>query len=290
MVWCTIPVMQEHAVPVSMGSPRFQTRDVGSCLVTVVWFPPGAVLEPHAHDRPTFAVILSGGFELAFGNPAMRRPRLPCPAGTVLTQPAGETHANYIADGGAAGVVLQPDDRTDALPEPCTKLLARVHHFRDGPIAAKARQLAREMTAPDDLTPLAVESLAWEMLAEAARLEARGALRGEAPRWLHRAVEFVHHRYRESLRIDEVAQAAGVHPAHLAAVFRKVHRVPLGTYMRRLRVEWAADRLIDTEEPLAVIAAKAGFADQAHLTRCFKRVTATTPALYRRIRRRSTPQ
>jgi AraC family transcriptional regulator len=92
----------------------------------------------------------------------------------------------------------------------------------------------------------------------------------------------VHARFREHLRIDEIAHAAGVHPAHLAAVFRRVHRMPLGSYVRRLRVDWAADRLIGTNNPISAIAAEAGFADQAHLTRWFRRVTGVTPAAYRR--------
>jgi len=94
--------MPERAVPVHMGSPRFETYDARSSLVTLLWFPPGAVLEPHVHDSPTFAVILSGGFDLAFTNPAIPRQRLSCPRGTILTQPAGERFAplRIVQDGG----------------------------------------------------------------------------------------------------------------------------------------------------------------------------------------------
>ena len=82
-----------------------------------------------------------------------------------------------------------------------------------------------------------------------------------------------------------MARAAGVRPAHLAAVFRKVHRIPLGTYVRRLRVDWVAEQLIRTDAPIALIAAEAGFADQAHLTRVFRRALGSTPGEYRKARR-----
>jgi AraC family transcriptional regulator len=239
------------------------------------------------HDRATFAVILEGGFDLTLATGGVGDRTIACPAGTVLTQPAGERHANHIASEGAQGVVLQPDTATGALPARCLALLDRINHFRDGPIAAAARGLARELAAPDDVTPLAIEGLVLEILAEAARLDQRIGLRHrELQKWLIRATELVHTRFREHLRIDEIADAAGVHPAHLAAVFRRVHRMPLGSYVRRLRVDWAADRLIGTSMPISAIAAEAGFADQAHLTRWFRRVTGVTPAAYRLARRR----
>lgn len=275
-------MLRESAVPVSQWSPRFRAREVPRCLVTHVWFPPGVVLAPHVHDRPTFAVILEGGFDLTLAMGIGDR-TLACPAGTVLTQPAGERHANHIAPDGARGVVLQFDTANDALPARCLALLDRINHFRDGPIAAAAWSLARELAAPDDVTPLAIEGLVLEILAEAARLDQRiGRPHGKLPTWLIRSTELVHARFREHLRIDEIAHAAGVHPAHLAAVFRRVHRMPLGSYVRRLRVDWAADRLIGTNNPISAIAAEAGFADQAHLTRLFRRVTGVTPAAYRR--------
>lgn len=278
--------MPRSSVPVSKWSPRFQTREVPRCMVTHVWFPPGVILETHEHDRSTFAVILAGGFDLVLRSTNNGSRTYDCPAGTILTQPAGVRHANHIAANGAQGVVLQPDTVAGALPERCLAMLDRINHFRDGPIAAAARGLARELAAPDDLTPLAIEGLVMEILAEAARLDREiGIHRTQPPRWLITATDLVHARFRENLRIDEIAGAAGVHAAHLASVFRRVHRIPIGNYMRRLRVDWAADQLIGTDLPISEIAAEAGFADQAHLTRWFRRVMGATPAAYRRSRR-----
>ncbi len=278
--------MPKSSVPVSNWSPRFQMREVPRCTVTHVWFPPGVILETHEHDRSTFAVILAGGFDLVLQTPGVGSRTFACPAGTILTQPAGTRHANHIASTGAQGVVLQPETVAEALPERCRAMLDRINIFRDGPIAAAARTLARELAAPDDLTALAIEGLVLEILAEAARLDREtGIHRSQPPRWLITATDLVHARFRENPRIDEIAGVAGVHAAHLAAVFRRVHRMPIGNYMRRLRVDWAADRLIGSDLPISVIAADAGFADQAHLTRWFRRVMGATPAAYRRERR-----
>jgi AraC-like DNA-binding protein len=41
------------------------------------------------------------------------------------------------------------------------------------------------------------------------------------------------------------------------------------------------DRLRDSEDPVAKIAVAAGFFDQSHFTRAFKRIVGTTPARFR---------
>jgi AraC-like DNA-binding protein len=53
-------------------------------------------------------------------------------------------------------------------------------------------------------------------------------------------------------------------------------------FIRTRRIEWSMDRLRDTGDPVAEIAVGAGFFDQSHFTRCFKRMVGTTPARFRR--------
>lgn len=272
-------------VPVTMGSPRYTVRELRRFLVTHAWFPPGAVLEPHVHDRPTFAVILRGGFDLQFFSPAIRRKKLASPAGAIFTEPAGEKHANAVSEEGASVIVFQPDPDESDLPLEGLRLLDRINHFRHGRVSTIAQEIETELLQPDGLSPLAVEALALEMLVTSARLDADHVGPGEMQRWMTRTIEFVHEHFREPLRIPDVAAVAGVHPAHLAATFRRIHRMPLGTYTRKLRVRWAADALARTDESISGIAFRAGFADQAHLTRVFKSETGTTPGRYRRRRR-----
>lgn len=272
-------------VPVTMGSSDARTLDAGSVRATHAFFPEDTHLEAHTHDRPTFAVMLEGGFDLAFTSPAVRCRELDCSSGTIFTEPAGETHGNVIHGGGARVVVLQPDLEDERF-EPVRRMLSdRINHFRHGRIAANARRVAREIARPDTLSVVALEALALEMMVEASRVERRPTASDAVSAWFRRAEDYVHASFRAAPRIADVAEVAGVHPAHLATVFREVYDVPLGTYLRKLRVEWVADRLAGGDEPIADLAFRAGFADQAHLTRTFKRMTGWTPAAYRRSRR-----
>jgi AraC family transcriptional regulator len=98
----------------------------------------------------------------------------------------------------------------------------------------------------------------------------------------------VHASFREPLRIGAVAREVNVHPSHLARAFRQHFRMPLGSYVRKLRLEWVASELLGSEDSLANVALAAGFADQSHLTRAFKCHTGLTPQAYRRTRPRPT--
>jgi AraC family transcriptional regulator len=103
-----------------------------------------------------------------------------------------------------------------------------------------------------------------------------------APPWFGRVKELLHEGFHEPLRMGDLAREAGVHPVHLARVFRKFENRTPGEYQQRLQVRAACELLQDAEWPLAVIAAECGFADQSHFTRLFRRMTGTTPAQFRR--------
>jgi AraC family transcriptional regulator len=73
-----------------------------------------------------------------------------------------------------------------------------------------------------------------------------------------------------------------VHPAHLSRAFRTYFKVSVGSYVRRLRLDWAREELARSTTSLATVALAAGFADQSHFTRAFKRHTGLTPQRFRR--------
>ena len=104
-----------------------------------------------------------------------------------------------------------------------------------------------------------------------------------APRWFHRVKERLHEDFREPLRMRDLARDAGVHPVHLARVFRRLENRTPGEYQQRLQVRAACELLRHPDWPLAVIAAECGFADQSHFTRVFRRMAGTTPARFRKV-------
>ena len=74
----------------------------------------------------------------------------------------------------------------------------------------------------------------------------------------------------------------GVHPVTLARAFRRTFGCTIGEYLRRLRIERAAEQLATGTQPLAEIALAAGFADQSHFSNVFRRRVGMSPSAYRR--------
>lgn len=274
--------MSAAAVPVTLGSTSSRGADVDGFLATRVAFPPLLKLPLHTHDRATVAVILRGSFD-----GLMRSGSHPCPQASILTEPPGEPHGNLFERAGADVLTIQPDPARLELLEPLAGVLGEVNHLRDLAVAALAGRICTELREPDAVSPFAVEGLILELLAQLARLPNPPGPRASRrpPRWLGQARDILHDRYSDQLRVADVASAVGVHPVHLTRLFRLHYGAPVGAYLRGLRLTWAAGMLSDSNETIAQIAFQAGFFDQSHFTRVFKRQFGLTPLAYRRAAR-----
>ena len=275
----TLSTASTALVPITMGASGAATLALDDFLVTDAYFPPHAYLPPHVHARASFAIMLEGSFDIAIGNRDYA-----CEPHSAVTEPAEERHDNRLGTMGAHVVVVQPDAAAVERLGPCGRWFEEVHHARKTPVCAAAWRIARELRTPDSATPVAVEGLVLEMLALASRRSwsGDGPHGASAPRWLTRVREELHDRFLDPPHIRDLAATAGVHPDHLARTFRLRFGVPIGSYLRRLRLDWAATRLETSDEGISAIALDAGFADQSHFTRTFKRHTGLTPQTYRR--------
>jgi AraC family transcriptional regulator len=81
--------------------------------------------------------------------------------------------------------------------------------------------------------------------------------------------------------LGDLGKIAGVSPLHFSREFRRLYGMNSAQYIRRLRLEWAAQSLRKRDQSLAEIASAAGFSDQSHFTRWFKRQFGVTPAAFR---------
>jgi AraC-like DNA-binding protein len=90
----------------------------------------------------------------------------------------------------------------------------------------------------------------------------------------------IHDDYTANLTADQLAAAAGCSRFAAYRTFTQAYGLAPSDYQRQLRVR-AARRLLIRGVTPAVAAAEAGFADQAHLTRWFRRYYGVTPGAYR---------
>ena len=262
-------------VAVTAGASRVEELAVSFGRVASMRFPARLELPAHAHPDANIAVVLSGGW-LGAGAP----PERDVSTSSVLVEPAGAVLARRF--GAVETAVVNLSLEAGRLGAVVAEATQRFLHLHDPYIELLARRAANELDEPDDVSPLAIEAAALELVARVARsvgLERR-------PAWLGRARAVLHDRYADSLSLNEIAEAIGVEPERLARGFRQAYGESLGDYLRRIRVNAAAQLLASTDEPISAVAGEVGFADQSHLTRWFGRYLETTPGKYRGSARR----
>jgi AraC family transcriptional regulator len=120
-----------------------------------------------------------------------------------------------------------------------------------------------------------------------ARIEQTHAA-GAGPRlaaWQKRRVlEHMEAHLASPLRNKELAALVDYSEFHFNVAFRNSLGASPHEFLIRRRIERAQQLMLATGMPLCDIASECGLADQAHLSRLFRRVVGETPAAWRRER------
>ena len=113
----------------------------------------------------------------------------------------------------------------------------------------------------------------------------RGGLSTAAKR---RVLELMDAHLDSNVSVQLLADEVGLSPAHFARAFKETMGIAPHQYLLHLRLE-RSRRMLDADNAtLADVAQRAGFADQAHFTRFFKREYGVTPGIVLKSRQRST--
>jgi len=249
-------------------------RRVSGLVLAEVAYEPGQQIHRDTHPHAQFVLVLKGSLTEHDGGAGVAHG-----PSTLLFRRPDEPISYRVEGGGARCLVVDMDDSWLGRARQQAPLLTRSVAFRRGLLLHLAQRLYGEFRQRDEVSRLAVESLALGVLAEASRREA--AARPAVPLWLLVAMALIEERFCEPLSLAAVAKSVGVHPVHLARTFRRVHQTTVSAYVRQLRVDFARTLLVGPAG-LSEIACAAGFCDQSHFSRCFKRQTGLTPAEYRR--------
>jgi AraC family transcriptional regulator len=248
------------------------SREVDGFIFREIFHSAGVSVPKHTHENAHVGVILRGGFEERCEGRV-----LDCRPMSVSYLGPGMSHSDEFRHDVHCFVFEISCERLARLSE--TLRLDRPVMQNRGPLAWLTIRLYSEARAGDTASSLSIAGLSTEILAA---LCGHDEVRlGHPPAWLARTHELLNDRFSDELAHDEIAAAAGVHPVHLASVFRRHYGCTIGEYIRRMRLEHACRRLTHPGEPLADIALTAGFFDQSHFTRTFKRYTGATPRQYR---------
>jgi AraC-like DNA-binding protein len=208
--------------------------------------------------------------------------------GTLILAEPGETHAVESVEGAFDVHVLSVNIETvseltradaDGLRDgvsfrgPLTRDLRAVRAFR---------ALASALGDPTSESLLVEERLmsTLEALSRAYAGRAATPAPSDDARSVGRARARLDDMFQESVTLDALAAESGLPKPRFLRAFKRLVRVAPHAYQVQLRVDHAR-RLLAEGREIADAASAAGFFDQSHLHRHFRRLIGLTPAEYR---------
>jgi len=242
----------------------------GGLTVAVARYAAKEVQAPHVDVHCRVSFVLGGALaeETATGAAVLE-------AGALLFKSNDVVHEDRISPEGADVLsVIFADDG----------FFATGTVWRPARSATGLRAMAALMRAALAGEGGAVKAATADLMADAAGPVGAGRT---PPAWLARLKHDLEEAGFEAVDVGERARDAGCHPVHASRLFRAVFGCSISDHARLHAVRRAQARLAG-REPLSTVALAAGFYDQSHMNRVFRRVAGTTPAAWRRLSREAT--
>lgn len=230
---------------------------------------------PHTHDTWTLLIVDHGliGYELDHHDHAAPRSGV-----TLLPPHVVHDGRTATADGFRKRVVYLEES---VLGQRLIGAAVDTPLISDDALREQVSRLDRALTADDDLeaeSRLAVvtERLTWHLTG---RRPSKSL--PPAAQVAQHARDIIDADPVAAVSIAAIAQHLSVSTAHLVRSFHRSFGIPPHQYVIGRRLDVARRRLLAGDDA-AGVAAITGFYDQAHFTRHFKRLLATTPTRYQR--------
>jgi AraC family transcriptional regulator len=143
------------------------------------------------------------------------------------------------------------------------------------------RDICREVERNPDGARAAALRLATRLMLPAAGASVGG--RGGLAPWQQRKVDrFLRERLNQPVRPNELAAQIPLSVSYFHRAFKATFGETPRSYLIRLRLERAQELMLATDDPLTRIALACGFANQAQLSKLFRRWLGETPSAWRR--------
>ncbi len=94
--------------------------------------------------------------------------------------------------------------------------------------------------------------------------------------------EYISKNYKDNLTREELAEIVDISPDHLSRTFFQYTGGKLNNMINRLRIEYAAEQMLGTDQRIIDIAFDAGFNDLSTFNRIFQKIKSIPPSEYRK--------
>ncbi|MCA0756930.1 AraC family transcriptional regulator [Paenibacillus sp. N4] len=136
----------------------------------------------------------------------------------------------------------------------------------------------REMSAP--IRRLQRQQYVMELLQLIEPADTAGGSGEPQELWLQQALRYIQEHYHREIRVEALAEIAGLHPVYFSQQFKRhMHKSP-SAYMTELRINRAKELLLVTDKNMREVAQFVGYRDEFYFSRRFKESTGVPPTAY----------
>ena len=222
-----------------------------------------AVVPEHAHDWHVLSLFVSGSYrnrtqlgEAVFAGPS-----------AILYRP-GAAHENHVGRYGFEQIEIEFDRKwlgDFTLPD------RPVFRWAGGKMAALSRSLARRCAESGFGSENSLQAGVIAFLEQVQTLASP-----VQPNWLARVQ--IELESSSPISVRQLAERVGLHPFWIGQAYKHATGETLQQAKSRIQVQRAVILLRETGEEAASIAVAAGFYDQSHMIRMFRRVLGRKPS------------
>jgi AraC family transcriptional regulator len=197
-----------------------------------------------------------------------------------VQKPMRLRHLDLHFDPNEVGERLAEGFEPDVLAQPRLR-------FTDDRLFSLANLIAQECAGPDARHDLYGDSLTLALLIDVFGIGRRQPHRRTplSPWQLQRVTDYIEERCSGAIRLQDLAAMVGLSQSYFSHAFKASTGVPPHQWQIQARVRKGQEMLRAGDRALTEVAVEAGFSDQAHFTRVFRRIVGETPAAWQRAMR-----
>jgi len=228
----------------------------------------------HWHEEFHVCAVTGGG-----GHIDMKGISHFTPKGTLIIVEPGEVHSNHATDDGCTYVnIYVPKELVNVREED-----GQQPHFplliENEDVVSEFVEMVNRLESSHALErESALETFFHELAARYGGVPTRPQRCREANA-VRRVRDFLEDNFDREIALRELSELTNLSPYYVNRAFRLAYGIPPHAYLIQARIA-QAKRMLRQNCPIAHVAYRTGFADQAHLTRHFKRMVGVTPGQF----------
>ncbi|WP_438317519.1 helix-turn-helix domain-containing protein [Candidatus Caldatribacterium sp. SIUC1] len=248
-------------------------------------YPPGWSISPHRHTQHEIGLVRMGECAIQVGERSLR-----FRSGDVFFFPRGVPHG-FTADAssGVAFVVVQfLELERDLLRQlRNTPPIGRFSLFEleVSLFLDICHKLQREIAGGLPFAGIQCKALLSELLVLLLRSASRSIGPYVSPhqgRMVERALQIIHSRYQDDIRIQDLAHELGLSPQHFRELFKRYVGVSPKKYLVTLRLQRSKCMLLHSEYSVTDVALRLGFGSVQQFSKAFRKLTGLSPIEWRK--------